>query len=223
MAQRFNVLFRGEVLPGQDPDTVKLKLAELYKVPVVKIEPWFSGGTVTIKKDLDQATAENYRQVFEKAGARCIIEPESVAGEQEQRELNDTMPEPSTDNSETGQPHAKSGPKRRTSASTAGAKPGFLGSLFDFSFRQFVTPRIITFLFILAIIGSAIGALMIFFGGLRIINYAPIRGIVMLILSPLAFFLYVLFARLWLELVIVVFRIAENTSRLVERDHDSYL
>ena len=43
-------------------------------------------------------------------------------------------------------------------------------------------------------------------------------GIVFLILSPLFFTVYVFIARLGLELIIVVFRIAENTQKLVEKE-----
>ncbi|MCC5843569.1 MAG: DUF4282 domain-containing protein [Verrucomicrobia bacterium] len=44
------------------------------------------------------------------------------------------------------------------------------------------------------------------------------KGIMFLILSPLLFLLYVLGARIWCEMIIVLFRIAENTSRLVEKN-----
>jgi len=42
-------------------------------------------------------------------------------------------------------------------------------------------------------------------------------GLVALILSPVVFVLYVLLARIWLEVVIVLFRIAENTGRMAEQ------
>jgi len=38
-----------------------------------------------------------------------------------------------------------------------------------------------------------------------------------LILSPLVFLLYAILVRMWCELIIVVFRIAEKTGRLVEQ------
>jgi hypothetical protein len=40
------------------------------------------------------------------------------------------------------------------------------------------------------------------------------------VLSPLIFFIYVIVARVYLEIIIVIFRIAENTSRLVKQDND---
>jgi len=91
---------------------------------------------------------------------------------------------------------------------------GFFGSLFDLSFTEFVTTRIIKFLFVLAIIGSGIGALILLIGG---ITGGGAQAFVSIILAPIVFFLYVLLARIWLEVIIVLFRIAENTGKLVEQ------
>ena len=91
---------------------------------------------------------------------------------------------------------------------------GFFGSLFDMSFTEFVTTRIIKVLFVLAIIVSVIISIALFIGCLQ--SGAP--GILLgLVIAPLAFLLYVIVARVWLEVVIVLFRIAENTGRLVEQ------
>ena len=91
---------------------------------------------------------------------------------------------------------------------------GFLGSIFDFSFTDFITIRIIKFLFILGIILAALGTLLLIVTGF---SKGIGVGILSLILSPLIFLIYVLLARIWCEMIIVVFRIAENTGRLVER------
>ena len=98
---------------------------------------------------------------------------------------------------------------------------GFIASVFDLSFTEFVTPKIVKILFILAVlftgiffVVSAITTVSAGFSG------SEASGIVTLfltlILAPLGFFLYVLLIRMWLEVVIVLFRIAENTGRLVE-------
>jgi len=94
---------------------------------------------------------------------------------------------------------------------------GFFGSLFDLSFKEFVTIRIIKVLFVLAIIASGIGALALFIGG---IAGGGARAFISIILAPIVFFLYVLLARIWLEVIIVLFRIAENTGKLVEQTKD---
>ncbi len=87
----------------------------------------------------------------------------------------------------------------------------FISNVFDFSFDTFVTTRIIKILFVLAIIGSGIQALVLllssFAGGVA-------SGLLGLILCPILFLVMVVLSRVWLELIIVVFRIAENTSRM---------
>ncbi|MDH3604232.1 MAG: DUF4282 domain-containing protein [Candidatus Tectomicrobia bacterium] len=95
------------------------------------------------------------------------------------------------------------------------APKSLLGSLFDFSFTEFITTRIISILFILGVVVSGLGAL-----GFIISGFASSvgRGILFLILSPIIFLIHVLIARIWCEIVIVVFRIAENTGRLVDQN-----
>ena len=91
---------------------------------------------------------------------------------------------------------------------------GFFGSLFDLSFTEFVTTRIIKVLFVLAIIGSGIGALAVLIGG---IASGGAQAFISIILAPIVFLLYVVLAGIWLEVIIVLFRIAENTGKLVEQ------
>lgn len=92
---------------------------------------------------------------------------------------------------------------------------GFFGALFDLSFSEFVTTRLIKLLFMIAIAASALCALVMIiygfsFGGGTV-------GFLSLILAPIIFFIDVLLARIWLELIIVVFRIAENTSEIARQ------
>ncbi len=91
---------------------------------------------------------------------------------------------------------------------------GTIGLLFDLSFSEFVTTRMIKVLYVLGIIGAAIGSLIMLGTGFR--NGFG-SGLLALILAPLVFLLWTLLARMWCELIIVAFRIAENTSRLVEQ------
>ena len=93
-------------------------------------------------------------------------------------------------------------------------KKGFLGALFDFSFSEFITIKLIQVLFIIGIIFSAIVALIFIVSGFNISSGA---GILFLILSPIIFVLYVILIRIWLEIIIVIFKIAENTKKLAEK------
>jgi len=94
---------------------------------------------------------------------------------------------------------------------------GFFAGLFDLSFTEFVTTRIIKVLFVLAIVISGVFAIGILISGMSR-GVGP--GLLALIAAPVAFLLYVLGARIWLEVIIVLFRIAENTGKLVEQGQD---
>jgi uncharacterized membrane protein len=89
---------------------------------------------------------------------------------------------------------------------------GFFARLFDMSFSDFITVRLIKVLYILGIIAAGIGGLMFIISGFM----AGVgMGILFLILSPVLVLFYILMVRVWLELILVVFRIAENTTQLV--------
>ena len=83
---------------------------------------------------------------------------------------------------------------------------GFFRALFDFSFTEFVTTRLIRLLYAIGVLLAAVAALGAIVRGF---NAGAGAGIVALIVSPLIFLLVVILARVWLEIIIVVFRIAE--------------
>jgi hypothetical protein len=94
---------------------------------------------------------------------------------------------------------------------------GFFAALFDMSFSEFITIKLIKVLYMLAIVGAGIGALVIVGGGLATAEGAG--KLLYLILAPVLFIVYVIGARVWLELIIVIFKIAENTTKLAARDN----
>lgn len=90
----------------------------------------------------------------------------------------------------------------------------FLSALFDFSFSEFITIKIIKVLYVIGIILAGIAALFMIGGGFGTSFFA---GILALIISPIIFLLYVLVVRIWLELIIVLFKIADNTKIMAEK------
>ncbi|CAN5156624.1 hypothetical protein BH24ACT1_BH24ACT1_00730 [soil metagenome] len=89
---------------------------------------------------------------------------------------------------------------------------GFFKSLFDFSFSSFITVRLIKVIYALFIAGSALFALLFVASAFRA---SVLFGLfVLVIVAPVMFFFYVILARVYLELVVAIFRIAENTSIL---------
>ena len=86
--------------------------------------------------------------------------------------------------------------------------------VFDFSFKRFVTPRLVRILYVLSILAALIFALSWMFGG---VADGFFNRLTRLITGPLAFLIYLLGARVSMEFVLAVFKIAENVEKLNQR------
>lgn len=73
MSNTFEVVFKGEVIEGQDVAATRANIGKLFNANEAKIERLFSGSSVVIKKDLDEATANKYIGAFKKAGALATV------------------------------------------------------------------------------------------------------------------------------------------------------
>jgi len=91
----------------------------------------------------------------------------------------------------------------------------FLDALFDFSFTTFVTSKLVKVLYALSVIGAGLLALVLVMMGFEISQSVGI--ITLLIVAPLVFFLIVIYVRVLLEVMIVVFRIAEHLAQIAEK------
>jgi hypothetical protein len=71
---KFNLTFRGEILPDMDPAQVKTRLGELLGIddPDMLAE-CFSGETVILRRDLDRKSAADYYAKLTKLGARAEL------------------------------------------------------------------------------------------------------------------------------------------------------
>ncbi len=106
-------------------------------------------------------------------------------------------------------------PPDRSLLSVAWAEVTAIGtSLTDLSFRHFVTPRIVRTLYLMSLVGAGLASLTWMFGGFA---EGVMHGLFTLVTGPLAFFVYILTARVGLEFMLAVFRIAENTEKLREK------
>ena len=74
MTEKYKLLFNGEFVQGQDPESVKKNLSALFKTDIEKINQMLSSMPVLIRKDMDLSTASRYKETLEKAGALCCIE-----------------------------------------------------------------------------------------------------------------------------------------------------
>lgn len=69
MAEKtYQIVVNGTLVEGADPATTKQNVAALFKVPVDKVEPMFSGKPMVIKKGLDAESAKKYMLALKKAG-----------------------------------------------------------------------------------------------------------------------------------------------------------
>ena len=89
----------------------------------------------------------------------------------------------------------------------------FFASLFDLSFSEFITTKLIKFIYIIQIVSAALFCLIsiiaAFANGIG-------AGLGTLVIAPIMFLFFIVFSRLWLELIIVIFRIAEHTQSIAE-------
>ena len=123
-------------------------------------------------------------------------------------------PTQGTEYAEQAATYAEQGTTAHSSAAHASAK-GFVGSLFDFGFNSFVTPKVVKVVYVLIMAGLALAEL-----GYLIFAFktSMVFGIISLvILCPLTFFVYLALWRILLELFIVVFRIADDIRSIRER------
>ncbi|HVX47262.1 MAG TPA: DUF4282 domain-containing protein [Mycobacteriales bacterium] len=86
-------------------------------------------------------------------------------------------------------------------------------ALFDLSFRRFVAPAIVKFVYVLAMISGVI--LYIYWVKQGFDDSAGLGILMLLIVGPIAFLLYLIFIRLSLEAVIAQIRTAENTRDML--------
>lgn len=94
-----------------------------------------------------------------------------------------------------------------------------MGSLFDFSFSRFVTTSLIRFLYALFVIVAGLAAIALFIAGIVMVaDGSGGTGLLIMIASPIAFLLLTILVRVQLEVVIVIFRIAEYLGEMAGRE-----
>jgi hypothetical protein len=90
---------------------------------------------------------------------------------------------------------------------------GFLGSLFDLSFSNFITPKIIGVLYVIILLLVSLGILLLVINGF---SQGFFKGLFSLILSPLIALVWLLLIRIALEGLVAGTKTAENTAKIAE-------
>ena len=79
--QRYDLLFRGDIVPGRQLDDVKARVRDLFQIDDARLANLFSGRPVLIRRDLGAVEAERYRGALAEAGA--LVELRAVSGSPE--------------------------------------------------------------------------------------------------------------------------------------------
>jgi hypothetical protein len=100
-------------------------------------------------------------------------------------------------------------------------KVGFFAALIDFSFAESVTLRLepVTLrlakgAYGVAVAVAAVGVVVSFAAGM---TQSPTLGVVSLVIAVSASLFGIMVVRLWLEMMVVLFRIAEHTEEIAEQ------
>lgn len=88
-----------------------------------------------------------------------------------------------------------------------------LDLVLDLSFKRFVTPRLVRMLYVLSLLAAVFYAVSWMFSGFKT---GTLSGMFTLITAPVAFLLYLIFARVTVELILAIFRIADKIAPLSE-------
>ncbi len=92
------------------------------------------------------------------------------------------------------------------------ARKGFLASLLDPSFSTLVTTRVIKYLYILLLVLFGIGLLGFIVAAIASGSATSI--LIALIIGPLVALLYVIYARVILEVILAIFRLLESNREI---------
>ena len=95
------------------------------------------------------------------------------------------------------------------------SEASFFKSLFDFQLRDFITLSVLRFLYALLTILTVLGGAIIMLTGLF---SGEGTGLLYVILTPPVVLLYLIFTRLYIELLANLQRIGDNTQKMVEQN-----
>ncbi len=95
---------------------------------------------------------------------------------------------------------------------------GFVRSLYDFKLDHFVTPKVLRFIYAIVVILLSLGAVLFLLAGLS--SGDSSSAVAALIGVPIAYFLYLVFTRIYFELIAAFFHIHDDV-RAIRRNNRS--
>jgi len=75
---RYDVFFRGDIVPGQRLHEVRERLRQLFQIDDARLNTLFSGRPMAIRRALGASDAERYRVALREAGALVELRPLDV-------------------------------------------------------------------------------------------------------------------------------------------------
>jgi hypothetical protein len=75
----YQIVFDGSLTGKIAADQVRQNLAAMFKMNATQVEALFSGNSIVIKRNIDEATAKKYQLAFNKAGAICTLVASTAA------------------------------------------------------------------------------------------------------------------------------------------------
>jgi hypothetical protein len=123
-------------------------------------------------------------------------------------------PPPASTPSPEPQPPVQGGPGAyATSGGNAvvDSSTGFFPALFDFSFNSFVTPKIVRFVYVLAVIWAVVSYVIIVLSSF--FQYGLTEGLLALIFGPIVALIWIAIVRIGLEFGISVVRMSEDVHK----------
>lgn len=121
-----------------------------------------------------------------------------------------------------GQPPAGPGAPNNRFGNSFNRESGFFSSLTDIRFTKFVTPKVASVVYVLAValilVGLlfwAIASIVMMFSGE---DGSVFVGLLMLVVSPFVALLYIILVRVSLEATVALVRVAEDVAAMRRRD-----
>lgn len=159
--------------------------------------------------------------LLERAQCVFLVWKEGMGQWTDPRQLAEFAPPPVQ-----GPPPARAHAVPRPAAAAPGFEPaGFFRALFDIRFNEFITPKIISIVYVIAMVLVGLGFLfMVWSGGKSIvlaIKYEMGRmafmGLFFLVLAPVVSILYLALIRMFLEVTLVLFKIKDHTAAALRK------
>ena len=92
--------------------------------------------------------------------------------------------------------------------------------MFDFGFTRFITNTWISVIWTLFVILAALACIVAIVGGLFAVANGAMQGFGSILLAPIVIALYLLFIRIGLECIIVLFRIETHLRALCDQNEN---